>query len=374
MNMKNNKVLVVIIIVLSIFVLVLGGYVIYDKYIVPRLFSDNNNDTVLNEELEDTVLFSIKIEGDNYLLIALDDNGEETTIYNFSDYYRDIENVRYFYDDKDVVIYLSFKSYERDNHREENEKFELALIDLRSSDYELDILTELDVERSYFDKFGDNITKIGNYIYFANSKLYRMDLDNYVISKLDVTSLNRSIDVLNYLDNSLIYNVDDTIYKYDLSNDIKEVIEDDSIIEYIYKDNLVYSTGIHYVYKSYNLSSGKINKISERVGRGTSGFSFVIPYNDSFLSLINDTFYYDNREFKLSCVELNFDVCKNFSIDSYILYKDDLIVSGAINTGPDSLVEEYKAIIVNVNLKYYKIESIDEVDDMYMYRYVTYVK
>lgn len=386
--MKNNKGLVITTIVIGVLLLLFGGYTAYDKLssfennnFRNDVSGNNNNETiVLNENFKNTTLFALKGEEEYLSLIALDNNGSETIIYDFNDYDRDIEDVRYYYDSTKGIIYLSIMSYEKNNHSDENLKFNIASIDLTtdSNNYKLNVLTEIKVERDYFDKIGaDSITKLGNYIYFANSQLYKMNLNSYKVEKMNVTSEGRQIEVLGYNDNILIYNSGEEIYKFNLSNNNKEKIVENAIIEYIYGNEVIYVDVTDYknIYKSYNLDTNEVKQISNDVGRSLSGFSYTIPNQKSYLSLIGDTFYYNNdKKFKLSCDDITIDVCNNFAVDSYIVYSDYIIVTGAANAGPNDSAEEYKALLINIDLKNQIIKSVNETDSLTTYRYITYIK
>lgn len=386
---KRNNALVIFVIILCLLVLGLSGYIIYDKLLSPNNNQskniDNNpaNSVINDNNLRKTALFAIKSEENvGKSLVAIDENGTETVIYNFSNYNRDIMDMQYYYDLETESMYLSIESYEKNNHREENQKWEIAKIDLSSNNYDLKILKEIKVDRNNFDKmFADNITKLGNYLYFSNSQLYKMNLDDYNVEKMDVTSNSRSIIVLSYSDNILIYNIDETIYKYNLVTETKEKIASNAIIEYIYKNELVYEDIKNHddVYYSYNLDTNEAKQISEPINRGKLGFSYAIPYNKGYLYLSftdsSETFTYDNnKRIKLSCDKFDIDVCKDFEIDSYIVYSDNILVTGAANVGPNDSVEDYRTFEIKINLNNQNITTIGKSNGLKSYRYITYIK
>lgn len=399
--MKKNKGLIITIIILSVLVLLIGGYIVYEKTLsteknnfgsevnkdVNNITENNNwdnevnnndNDTtvVLNDYLKNITAFALKYEEEKFSLIALENNGEERIIYDFTNYDRKIESARYYYDSTNGVIYLSIESCDKENFKDT--KHNIASIDLNTNgeDYKLNILTEIKVERDLWDMLhgADNITKLGNYIYFANSHLYKMNLSNYNVEKLDVTSKSRAIEVLGYKDNILIYNSEDKIYKYNLSNNNKEKIAENAIIKYIYGNELIYVDVTDYknIYKSYNLDTNEVKQISSDVGGFWEGVSYVIPYQNSYLSSFGDTFYYNNNSFKLSCDKISFDAYEYFDVGTYISYSDHIIVTGYVCNGSVDGPVDMIDLVINIDLSNQIINSVKESNAHY--HYVTYIK
>lgn len=381
--MKKNKGLIITIIILSVLVLLIGGYIVYEKTLSTEKnnwgneVNNNDNDmiVVLNDYLKNISAFSLNCGEENIKLVALENNGKEKTIYDFSNYNRKIDSARYCYDSTNGIIYLSLKSFDKENFQDV--KYNLASIDLNTNrdDYELNILTEIKIERNFWDGlYAESITKLGNCIYLSNHHLYKMDLSNYNIEKMDVTSQSRPIEVLGYKENVLIYNSETNIYKHNLLNDNKEKIAENAIIEYIYGNEVIYVdvTDNKKVYKSYNIDTNEVKKISSDVMGGTIGVSYVIPYQNSYISLIGDTFYYNNNSLKLSCDKISFEEREYFDVTSYMSYSDHAIVTGyACNGSVDGPIDIID-LVIDIDLTNQKINSVKELNNYYIY--VTYIK
>lgn len=380
MRRKNNNFIILLLVLIIILLVGIIFLLVNDNTKNDELKNDTNKNNVvltakLNDYLKDTTSFSLK---DGLSLIALDNKGKETLIYDFLNHSRDIEDIRYFYDSSSATIYLSIKSYEKGNHKDENLKFEIASIDLSKNRefYVVHVLTEVKVDRNYFDKMNaDSLVKVGNYIYFANSKLYKMRLDDYSIESMNVSSASRQIEILRYTDNIIIYNTDKNIYKYDVITNKREKIVENALIEYIYGNEFIYndvSNNVTGIYKSYNLDTKEIKQISDNVGRALLGFSYAVPYKNSYISLRGNIFYYDDdKMFELNCDVVDIDACEPVFIDSYIIYRDHILVSGYVNADEVPIGKAFKIV---VDLEKGIIKSVTETDDCVQYRYVTYIK
>jgi hypothetical protein len=369
--MKKTNFLIIGMILFGIAIILYGGYIIYGK-IKPSNDDKKKEETILtlNEELKNSTLFSLKRVQNNLSLVALNTNGEETLIYDFNDYGRIVESVKYFYDSTKCKMYLSIKS----NDDKDNIKFNIAEIDLTTNNYKLKNIKQIIFDRADFDKMDSfSIVKLGNNIYLANSELYKMDIEEKEIEKMDISSEERRIKLLGYNDNTLIYNIDDEIYKLDVSNNNNEKIIDKGILGYIYNNMIIYvdNTNGRYISKSYNLDNNEVKQISEDIGHALTDFDFTVPYKDSYVTLIFDTFYYgDNKSIQLTCENVNIDGCGIVSVGKYAVCNDNLNVTGF--TSDSNL--KFQAFALNIDLNTQEIKSLKKLDDIYEYLYVTYIK
>ena len=369
--MKKTNFLIIGMILFGIAIILYGGYIIYGK-IKPSNDDKKKEETILtlNEELKNSTLFSLKRVHNNLSLVALNTNGEETLIYDFNDYGRIVESVKYFYDSTKCKMYLSIQS----NDDKGNIKFNIAVIDLTTNDYKLKNIKQIIIDGTDFDMMeAYSIVKLGNNIYLANSELYKMDIEEKEIEKMDISSEGRKIKLLGYNDNTLIYNIGEEIYKLDVSNNKNEKIIDKGLLGYIYNNMIIYvdNTNGRYISKSYNLDNSEVKQISEYIRHGSTEFDYTIPYKDSYVSLILDTFYYgDNKSIQLTCENVNIDGCEIVSVEKYAVYNDYLNVTGFTS---DSNAK-FQAFALNIDLNTQEIKSLKKLDKIYEYLYVTYIK
>lgn len=369
--MKKTNLLIIGMILFGIATILYGGYIVYGK-IKSSDDGKKKEETILllNKELKNTTLFSLKRVQNNLSLVALNTKGEETLIYDFADYDRIVESVKYFYDSIKCKMYLSIKS----NDDKGNIKFNIAVIDLTTNNYKLKNIKQIIIDRTDFDMMeADSIVKLGNDIYLANSNLYKMDIEEKEIEKMDISSESRQIKLLGYNDNILIYNIGEEIYKLDVSNNNNEKIIDKGLLGYIYNNMIIYvdNTNGGYISKSYNLDNNELKQISEDTKHASTEFDYTIPYKDSYVSLILDTFYYgDNKSIQLTCDNVNIDGCEIVSVEKYAVYKDYLNVTG-FTSDSDA---KFQAFALNIDLNTQEIKSLKKLDNIYEYSYVTYIK
>ncbi len=378
--MKKNIFKPIIIILCTLLILALA-YFITNKHLINKDSNPKQNEGQ-NDKQSTPNLFVLKEDYDvGISLISIDNNGEEKTIYDFSKYNRYIEDsffVNYYYDAKENKIYLNIKSNEQNNYTS-NSQWEIATIDLNTTndEYKLNILTTINIERDKFDKmFADNITKLGNNIYFANSYLYKLNLDDLKIQKMDIKSEKASINVYSYGNNTLIYdtyNGTRAIYKYNISTNKQEKIANNANIEYVYKNELIYQDD-NYDFYSYNLDTFETKKIRNGEAKGTLGFSFIIPYNNSYLNTINNTFYYNDKDtYEFSCEKIDSSICHYLSIDKYMIYGNNLVINLRDMMGelpPDGDI----ALDITVDLNTKEIKSIKKLKKAINYSKFTYIK
>jgi hypothetical protein len=124
-----------------------------------------------------------------------------------------------------------------------------------------------------------------------------------------------------------------------------------------------------------NLSLCNIyQKIS--IKNGSVEFEYAIPYGESYLSLIGNTFFYNNgnNKFELSCNNINTQYCKSFDIVSYIVYSDHIDVTGYLNQGIDDANIEHNYANIVVDLQKQEVYSPEYTEELNEYIYVTYIK
>jgi len=330
---------------------------------------DINTQKDINDSLKDTVLFAEK--GNS--IVAVDDNGNETIIFDFLNYGKSAEFL-YYYDKTTQLIYVNILSTYEDG----TFKIEIASIDVSSdvTEFKLNVLEDV-------SKYGRGIsagciTRLGQFIYFSTNEvnLYKMNLNNHVIESTDISSQKSVLRVFSYLDNILVYNDEKTIYQYNLQDDSKKVIAENAIIEDLYKNELIYSNVAEdESYYSYNLDDGTLNKISEPTFGGMVGRSKVTPYKDSYLSFVGSTIYYDNsKSFEFSCDTIGIEECSTVDVISNIIYSDKLLVIVLIdNVGRFS--PSYGTVIYDlIDHKVTYSERFNSLDNLYPYYYVTYIE
>lgn len=328
----------------------------------------------INESLKDTVLFAKK--GNS--IVAVDSNGNETIIYDFSNYSKRTDFL-YYYDTTLQLIYLNILSTFEDG----SYKNEIASIDVSSgaTDFELNILK--DVSNYGRGVSAGCITRLGKYIYFSpnGTDLYEMNLYNNDIGKTSISSNGHVLNVFSYSDNILIYNDGKTIYQYDTQSDSEKIIAENSGIEDLYKNELIYTNyDEKYTYFSYNLDNGNLKKISEPTFGGMVGRSNVTPYKDSYLSFVGNAIYYDNnKEFVFSCDTIGIEECSTVDILSNIIYSDKLLVIVVIDNvsihNRGNFSPSYGAVIYDlIDHKVTYSERFNSLNNSYLYYYITYIK
>jgi len=415
-NKKNNTTIIIAIIVLvmlllfgsTLLVLSSMGYISFDADSIKN--EDNVNDkldenefkeeeknnkidgvdekTNINLELKDAVMFSLKTDQFEYgkkNLVAIDSIGNEINIYDLSEYYG---GVHYEYDEKNSVIYLFLYTYEKNNHRDENEKRMLGYIDLTkgNGNYNLEILTEINVERDYFSGMNaDYVAKVGDYIYFSNKNLYRYNIKTGQVDDTGIYSSDRTMVVLSYNDKFLLYNIGDKLYLLNINNNSSIIISENGSLGYMYNNKVIYlqedekdvsGTGVNYYY-SYNVDNGVKKKISGSIGHQSVYFEYIVPFEDKYVSLSDGLFMEDGTKFySISCDSLGLSLndynCKELSVKYLTKFGDNkllLQVSDMGISGGSSVMN----VIFDVNKKSV-IELLDVSKDYYVYEQVTYLK
>jgi hypothetical protein len=388
--MKKNKNIFIILIILLI-----GGALVFK--ILPSNNKNNHNENEkynhnenkeISEDFVYTNAFCIKRIKNSLSLVAIDTHNTQRRIYNFDDYDGDVEDVKYYFDKVQSKIYLFIKNYKYDNQGEKHLKIDVALIDISAEDqkfeksndnHKIDIFSEIDVENNEFNITNVNsITKLGNNIYFSNSELYKMNLDDYKIEKMNIVSEGYQMKVLNYNNTMLVYNSGKDIYTLNTSNNNKEKIVENGMPGYIYGNEIIYIdyADVKQIYKSYNMDNKEVKQISDDVKNGSVEFEYAIPYGESYLSLIGNTFFYNNgnNKFELSCNNINTQYCKSFDIVSYIVYSDHIDVTGYLNQGIDDANIEHNYANIVVDLQKQEVYSPEYTEELNEYIYVTYIK
>lgn len=369
-KIKKTNFLIIGMILFGIATILYGGYIIYEK-IKPTEDDKKKEEAIisLNDDLKNTSLFSIKNLSNNLSLVAVDTNGEETIIYDFKNYDHKVESVKYFFDSMRAKIYLSIKSSDTEN----NVKFNIEEIDLTTNDYELNNLTEIKVERDVFDSSNaDNIVRLGNYIYFANSDLYKLNLEDNEIEKTDISNGITEIVLLGYNDNILIYNKENEIYKLDTTNNKTTKIIESGILESIYNNEVLYTDNSSntLIAKTYNLDSNENKQVIEKsVTFSSDKIKKTVPYKNSYINLNINTFYHNNKNIELTCDKLNIEDCISFSVNSYIVYLDNIVLYGV--THHDTL--NTTGFTANIDLKTLEIKSSKQINEVPEYTFVTYI-
>lgn len=393
-KMNDNKKWIIITIILGIVIVLLSGYIVYDKLKTPENNNcalggnnnnNNNNKATLNEELKNTTSFAIREkstdDGIRPMLVATDNNGKETLIYDFSQNSREMDSVEYYYDSYEAKIYLSIRSYPKGEMRLNNPKYELATIDLSKNNgtYELKTLTEIN-RKGYLEPWAATITKVGDYVYLGYNEIYKVNLNDYSMVKFETAGKNKSTALYNY-SNNLIYNINETIYKYDSKTGNKEVIIENVNLEYVYNDELIYTKRneetYQYKYYSYNLETKEIKTLSPEIGVGLAGFSHTVPYKNSYLSMGNEdtTFYYeDDKEFTIKCDHFDANLCEYIYVESYITYSNYIKIVGTLNDGINSKEEDVVRFEMIVDLDTQEVKSVKNMGDVISFRKITYVK
>lgn len=308
-NKNSNKIAVVAIAIFVIFAL-MGGFVAYKKVMRENNESANNeskpnkNESLINPELADAVLFAKK---DNTKLVAIMANGDEKLIYNFSnDFYYD-------YDQNENVIYLFLIN--------NSEKF-LASIDLkdRNGNYKLETIKKVDLSDS---QLGFNmsepayIAKIGNNIYFSIRELYKYDIETKNYEAMNISSEKRTMWLLKH-ETSLIYNIGSDIYVLNTLTNKSVNILSNAGQAYVYNNQLVYRNYDDSSYYTYDFVSGEKQKITNLVNDDTMDKEYIIPFADGIYSFSGLSLYRykDNNIEKIhtfTCVDFS-DVMKNCKI------------------------------------------------------------
>lgn len=387
---NQNKKWIITTIILSIIILILSGYIVYDKLSNQEnnncSLKEENKQATLNDELKNTTSFALRERSTDYgpipMLVAIDNEGKETIIYDFLTNARAMDSVEYYYEPTEAKIYLSIRSFPKGEMRLEHPKYELATIDLSKNveNYELKTLTELK-RSNYSEAWAESITKIGDYIYLGNTNIYKVSLKDYSIEKMDATSTSRMINVFNYSSN-LIYNENKTIYKYNVKTGTKEVIVEDALIGYLYKNQLIYSRinsdPYQTVYYSYNLDSKETKIITSENAASYNTFEFAVPYKETYLYLdgTKDTlFHYENdKEFEIKCSYFKDKLCRCNEIDSYLIYSNYIKVIGTLNDELNGNVEDILRYEMIVDLDNQNIISLNYMEDLLNYMRVTYIK
>ena len=334
---------------------------------------DIHTQNEINDSLKDTVLFAKK--GNS--IVAVDSNGNETIIYDFSNYSKRTDFL-YYYDSTLQLIYLNILSTFEDG----SFKNEIASIDVSSDvvEFKLDILKDVSKYSNGFS--AECITRLGKYVYFSpnGTELYEMNLYNNEIEKTSISSYEHVLKVFSYSDDILVYNDGKTIYQYNLQDHSNKVIAENSSIEDLYKNELIYTNyGENYTYYSYNLDNGNLKKISEPTFGGRVGRSNVIPYKDSYLSFVGNAINYNNNNFVFSCDTIGIEECSTVDVLSNIIYSDKLLVIVVIDNvsihNRGSFSPSYGAVIYDlIDHKVTYSERFNSLNNSYLYYYITYIK
>ena len=295
-NTKGSSKILVLLITLIVICLV--GYVVYAKFLKeePKVPTDNNNTQEggnSNEVVEtnDVISFAKK---DQKLLVSFTSNGSETLIYDFNNELKYNDEVislkngygefHYDYDKDENTIYVFLVD-------ESNKKY-LISINLSDESNTPKVIAKLDKEISGNHAY--YVAKIGKSIYLSYMELYRYDIDNNQVFKMNIASNNRIMWALKNNSN-LIYNIDQDIYMMD-SNNQSTLIIPNSRQAFVYNNKLIYfyegeghgTVGINQdadnKYYVYDFTNSNKTLITKFVGVQSSGKEYVVPFNDGLYS------------------------------------------------------------------------------------------
>ena len=306
---KKNKGLVISVIFLSLVIVGLGGFIVYDKFLTNKTIKSTDNNKNKKEQKKDTIEKSSNI-------ISVATNFEDKKIYGFKKDGSKIEimdineytDAVYTYSDGKLYLYLYSYSPGKVNVdtgetiEEFTQRSILGYIEINDNNHTFNKLTDIDA-----DTLPGSIAIANNIIYYTygNDKIFQYNIGTKEISASNNFGLSGTIYLYTISKDYLGYQVvpdyengGPSMGIIDIKNEKADEIAPYTYLQYILNNKVIYlkydtpNTYSSWTYYEYNINDKSSKQISESTKHNQSLYdSYIIPINDYYIYVDENIIY-----------------------------------------------------------------------------------